>query len=87
MLSDTCTLKSQKFRTGTSVHNQRIERLWKDVIERCTTTFMDMFGQMETDDILDVDCEIDLFCLHIFGCDLIQPSLQTFREAWNCHPT
>ncbi|KZS01554.1 Uncharacterized protein APZ42_001750 [Daphnia magna] len=67
------------FRTGTSVHNQRIEHLWKDLIERCTTTFMDMFE--ETDDILDVDCEIDLFCLHLVGYDLIQRSLQTFREA------
>ncbi|KAK4037426.1 hypothetical protein OUZ56_029459 [Daphnia magna] len=74
------------FRTGTSVHNQRIEHLWKDVIERCTTTFMDMFEKMETDDILEFDCEIDLFCLHLVGYDLIQRSLQTFREAWSCHP-
>lgn len=41
---------------------------------------------METDDILEFDCEIDLFCLHLVGYDLIQRSLQTFREAWSCHP-
>lgn len=34
--------KSSK--TDESVHNQKIECLWKDAIERCTVTFMDFFA-------------------------------------------
>ncbi|KZS04769.1 Uncharacterized protein APZ42_032213 [Daphnia magna] len=60
-------VKRKSFRTGFSVHNQRVERLWRDTIERCTSTFMEMFKQMERDDILDVGSDVDFFCLHVVG--------------------
>ena len=40
---------------------------------------------MELNGILDVDSEEDLFCLHLVSYDLIQRSLQSFKDAWNCH--
>jgi hypothetical protein len=41
---------------------------------------------METKGVLDVDSNQDLFCLHIVATNLIQRSLQTFKDSWNCHP-
>jgi hypothetical protein len=41
---------------------------------------------MQTDGMLDVDSEMDLLCLHVVAYDLIQRSLQAFKNAWNCHP-
>lgn len=50
--------------SGSSVHNERIERLWRDVrrciVGRWSETFMDM----ETSGILDPLNEVDLYCLH-----------------------
>ena len=33
--------------TGRSVHNQRIERLWRDVYQGCLSIFYDLFREME----------------------------------------
>ena len=50
--------------TGSSVHNERIERLWRDVSCSVIIPFKQMFINLEDDGILDVQNEIDLFCLH-----------------------
>ena len=41
---------------------------------------------MQTDDLLDVDSKMDLLFLHMVSYDVIQRSLQAFKNAWNCHP-
>jgi hypothetical protein len=40
---------------------------------------------MELNGILDVDSDVDLFCLHFVSYDLMQRSLQSFKDAWNRH--
>ena len=49
---------------GSSVHNERIERLWRDVFRCVLSLFYETFQQMGRDEILDCLNEVDLFCLH-----------------------
>ena len=72
--------------TGKSVHNQRIERLWRDVFNQCTILFYHLFHHMEDIGILDVDNSVHLFCLQYVYLDRINANLQRFLQAWNNHP-
>ena len=38
--------------TGRSVHNQRIELLWRDVYQGCLTLFYNLFQGMEDEGLL-----------------------------------
>lgn len=50
---------------GSSIHNQRIEHLWRDVYRCVLSSYHEVFYEMEALDILDPDDELDLFVLHI----------------------
>ena len=39
--------------TGQSVHNQRIERLWRDLLMDCTSLFYHLFYTLEDSGWLD----------------------------------
>lgn len=43
--------------TGRSVHNQRIERLWRDVFTGCVASFYYIFHELEGAGILDPNNE------------------------------
>ena len=70
---------------GSSVHNECIERLWRDVHRAVLSQFKELFIRLEGERILDVDIDIDLFCLHeIFTCR-INTCLSEFMTSWNSH--
>ena len=71
---------------GSSVHNQHIEHLWRDVYRCVISTYHELFYGMEATGILDPDCESDLFVLHCVYLPRINKSLRQFMIAWNNHP-
>ena len=73
------------FLCGRSVHNQRIEWLWRDVFSGCTVLYYQLFHYMEDTGVLDVDNELHLFALHYIFLPRINNSLQQFQTTWNNH--
>lgn len=71
--------------TGRSVHNQRIERLWKDVFDQVIRYFYNLFYQMEDEEVLDLDSEKHIFAIHFVFIPLINSHLEVFRNGWNKH--
>jgi hypothetical protein len=71
--------------TGSSVHNQRIERLWRDVHQSVTLLYYRLFYYLEQHDLLDPLCEQHLYALHYVFVPRINKSLEEFRNAWNHH--
>lgn len=71
---------------GTSVHNQRTERLWRDVNRVVVSRFLNIFLYLETNNVLDPCNEMHLLALHIVYVDLINKALDEFSLQWNNHP-
>ena len=71
---------------GSSVHNERIERLWRDVRRAVLDPFRDMFARLEDEGSLDTDNDTDLFCLHKVFTSRINKRLEEFTISWNNHP-
>ncbi len=71
---------------GKSVHNTRIERLWRDVYTSVSCTYVQTFEEMEQRSILDWSNDCDLFCLHYVFLPKINASLKAFQSCWNNHP-
>ena len=71
---------------GKSTHNQRIERLWRDVYRCVASTFYSLFYFMEAVGDLDPTDDIDLFVLHLVYIPRINRLLEQFASSWNLHP-
>lgn len=72
--------------TGSSTHNQRIERLWRDMHGSVTLLFYRLFYFLEQQDLLDPLNNLDLWALHYVYLPRINRSLTEFIHSWNHHP-
>ena len=70
---------------GSSVHNQRIERLWRDLHRCVISVYYNIFYFLEYHGILEPTNEQHLFCLHYVYIPRINASLDTFANGWNNH--
>ena len=71
--------------TGKSTHNQRIERLWRDVYTGVMSYFYELFYFMEEPGLLDPLNEVHLACLHYVYLPKINEKLKIWNKAWATH--
>jgi hypothetical protein len=71
--------------TGSSTHNERIERLWRDVFRCVISLFYNTFKALEEEEKLDPLNEVDIFCLHLVYKPRINHALKEFVISWNNH--
>ena len=71
--------------TGSSTHNERIERLWRDYFRSIGSLFYDTFRALEAENSLDPLNEVDMFCLHYVYLKRINSAIDSFVESWNNH--
>ena len=67
--------------TGRSVHNQRIERLWRDLFYGCTHSFYTLFYAMEDAGLLDPSNEFHLYALHYVFLPRLNQRIAEFVDA------
>jgi hypothetical protein len=70
---------------GSSVHNQRIERLWRDLWNGTTNVFYKLFYFLEDCGILDCNSDRHLWALHYVFLPRINAALCKFQQQWNNH--
>ncbi|XP_016407600.1 uncharacterized protein LOC107739874 isoform X2 [Sinocyclocheilus rhinocerous] len=71
---------------GKSIHNQRIERLWRDVWLSVTQLYYEILHSLEEDGLLDLSDSLHLFCAHYVFLPRLKHDLHTFSEGWDNHP-
>lgn len=71
--------------TGSSVHNQRIERFNRDLNRNCSHVYAPVFYDLESKGILDPNNKTDIFCLHYIYLPRVNRTINEFRAAHNHH--
>ena len=70
---------------GSSTHNQRIERLWRDMHRCVTSVYYRLSYHLEQLGALDPLNELHVYALHYVFIPRIQKSLKEFNNGWNNH--
>lgn len=71
--------------TDPSVHNQRIERLWRDLFVAVLYIYYSVFQYLEEYGYLDISNSLHMFCLHFVFEKRINAHLDNFTQSWNNH--
>ena len=83
LLLDKSGPENVAYLNGLSVHNQRIERLCRDVVTYIVQHFRDLLEFMESIGILDPLSK--LFALHLVYQPRVDKALKDFISFWNNH--
>lgn len=76
---------NNSFVYGRSTANQRIESWWAMLRRQCTNSWMNMFKDMQTLGLLNVQDKVHIECLRFCFMDLLQGDLEIMRDEWNTH--
>ena len=75
-----CHHNSSSVITGSSTHNERVERLWRDTNRCVGSVFKDLFYELEEENKLDPLNEIDTFCLLFTKTEFIPSCISRLME-------
>lgn len=67
------------------MHNQCIERLWRDMHRCVTSNFYQIFYYLENCDLLDPLNPLHIYAIHFVFLPRINRALHFFKESWNNH--
>ena len=70
---------------GRSVHNQRIERLWRDVFEGVLYIYYHLFYHLEECGVLDPTNQLHLFALHFVFVPRMNRHLNVWKAGFLQH--
>ena len=71
--------------TGQSTHNQRIERLWRDVFQGVLSYYYHLFYFLEDQNFLDPINDKHIAALHHVFMNEINNKLKLWQRAWSYH--
>jgi hypothetical protein len=73
--------------SGSSKHNTRIERLWRDVRQQATQRYLTLLKGWEKDAAVGLNVEnlLHMFCLHHLFLPVLNAALARFLSVWNHH--